>query len=193
MATRSHGGVPRLSLLLLGGALLLAGRAQAACPTNAAGGPTQVTLITNGLGIRDFDLGWTGSFQELVPPVGTGLDLCLSRCDATTNPLCIADGRAAQPPGSSFGPPIPLVSAISPLKSLCIATRIASPTHGTADVLTGEVNVTADLQVDVSVQIGLSDSICPRCSGAFVGTPGRCDSGQRAGLPCTVDDIVFVP
>jgi len=191
MATRRHGGVRSLCLLLLG-TLLLADHVHAACPGNAAGGPDELTLSTGRFGLTSFDLGWTGAFQQLVPPAGTGLDLCLSACDASTDPLCIADGLGAQPRGAAFGPPIPLVSTITPLKSLCIATRIASPTHGTADVLTGAVDVSVDLQVDISVQVGLSTSICPRCSGPFIGTPGRCDSGQRAGLPCTVDDVVFV-
>jgi hypothetical protein len=193
MATHQHRALPTLRLLLLSGALLAATRVRAACPTNVAGGPDQVTLLTGQFAINDFDLGWTGSFQDLVPPAGTGLDLCLRGCNASTNPVCVADGRAIQPAGSAFGPPIPLVSAISPLKSLCIATRIASATLGTANVLTGAVNVNASLEVDISVQVGLSTSICPRCSGPFIGTQGRCDTGQRAGLPCTVNDTVTVP
>src|SRR5205085_2695472 len=61
------------------------------CAKNPAGGPDQIDLSTVDSG-TDLDNGWTGISHNFPTPPKSGLSLCLTTCDASTNPVCDATG-----------------------------------------------------------------------------------------------------
>src|SRR6185295_6805154 len=78
---------------------------------------------------------------------------------------------------------------------VCLAIKFTTAPNGTADFVTGAIDLSASLSAAayVSLITTASTKICPRCNGAGVGLAGTCDSGARVGQACTVDDVVTVP
>lgn len=149
------------------------------CPTacsNPDGGPNRLVL-TIGTSGTDLDNGWSGNSHNF-PLVPNGkLDMCLTGCndaDDTTCDTCGAIG-AGTPTGEIFGAPLPLFASNVPV---CVVSRWREEVTGTADVATGEMS----LNVGLSSEVYLTDknSVCPQCRN------NQCNSGRRAGQPCTV-------
>lgn len=159
------------------------------CPDNAAGGPADLALTVAATG-SDLDNGWTGQSQNFPITQGATLRMCLSGCDARTNPSCVEDQASTdQVKTPTFGPPLPLFSAGVPV---CIVNRFDTPnlTNGTANVQTGEI--TGDLHLLSDVYLTSATTVCPRCSGNAIGKTGNCDSGRRAGQTCRTEGILEV-
>ena len=179
-----------LAALLLAAAPRLA-RAQ--CSLNAAGGPSELILTSQDAG-SDIDLGWRGTEADNLPfPAGSEMRLCLSGCDDTTDPVCDANGAAVTVAGQTLAPPVPFMAGS--VTGVCLVVRFTTPPSGTANVETGAIDVSASLTAAAHVAFfpTATTKICPRCSGATVGASGTCDSGDRVGQACVVDDVITVP
>jgi len=138
----------------------------------------------------DLDSGWTGSSHNFPQVSGTVLRMCLTGCDASTNPSCLEDQPSTdQVNGPTFGPPLPLLSQGI---GVCLSSRFASPklTDGTANVRTGATVVNLHLLSDVF--LSSPNRLCPRCSGSDIGKAGTCDSGPRQGQACRTEGLVVV-
>jgi len=167
------------------------------CPANPQGGPDEADLSTADTG-TDLDNGWTGiSHNFPVDPRAT-LKVCLSGCDASTNPVCDLMGAvgANSINGATFGPPLPLIAQGV---AVCVINRYQStPVTGQMNVQTGEVSDTTPIQVNLFSDVHLiSDhtNVCPRCSTGGApqyGARGSCSAGPNQGKSCTVESIVTV-
>jgi hypothetical protein len=160
------------------------------CPANPEGGPRQITLTSAEVG-TDLDNGWTGTSHDFPVVVGSQISMCLSNCNLTADPLCDGEGAvgAGTPNGLTFGAPLPLFAAGTPV---CVVNRFADAVRGTADLSTGEVTGTVHLLADV-YQAGDTGNVCTRCqSDGGIGSSGTCGGGPDAGRPCTVDGTGFV-
>ena len=155
-----------------------------ACPANAVGGPNYALVSTASTG-TDLDNGWTGTSHNFPVVPCSNLKVCLSGCDTTSNPVCTIQG----PTGTGsintdvFGPPLPLLAANVPV---CVTNRFmpGEVIPGTANLQTGETNITIDLLSDVFFTT--AGEVCPRCKN------GACTSGTNTGKPCTVEGTVTV-
>ena len=159
------------------------------CPANPAGGPRELMMTVEPTG-TDLDSGWTGSSHNFPQVSGTVLRMCLTGCDASTNPSCLEDQPSTdQVNGPTFGPPLPLLSQGI---GVCLSSRFASPklTDGTANVQTGATVVNLHLLSDVF--LSTPNRLCPRCSGSDIGKAGTCDSGPRQGQACRTEGLVVV-
>ena len=159
------------------------------CPVNAGGGPRELSMTVEPTG-TDLDSGWTGTSHNFPQVSGSVLRMCLTGCDASTNPSCLEDQASTdQVNGRTFGPPLPLLSLGT---GVCLSSRFASPklTDGTANVQTGAIEVNLHLLSDVF--LSPPDRLCPRCSGSDIGKAGTCDSGPRQGQACRTEGIVVV-
>ena len=76
------------------------------CFSNPTGGPAELDLVTAAAG-SDIDLGSTGLAYDLAVPPGARLSLCLTGCDATTQPVCDAVGGYVD---QAVGAPVPLLA-----------------------------------------------------------------------------------
>ena len=168
-----------------------------ACPGNEAGGPGRLFLraAPDGTG-SDLDLGRNGTFHNFPLAGGTTLDLCLSGCDASGNPACTGSGSTGpgSPNGETFGPPVPLLAANTPL---CVVNRFAGDVLvRTANFQTGAIDAAVSLLADVylttNVPAGQRGQVCPQCSGDAVGADGVCIGGADDGKVCRVDGTGFV-
>lgn len=164
---------------------------------NPAGGPDEIDLQTGDSG-SDLDNGWTGISQNFPVPPRSKVKLCLSGCDASTNPVCDASGDtgAGSLNGPTFGPPLPLIAQSVPV---CVINRYQpGPITAKINVQTGEVDATNSLAVNLfsDVHLTLTNQVCPRCKGngapQFGGT-GKCDGGPNVNQNCTIDSIINVP
>src|SRR5262245_26809989 len=177
-------------------ALLLAalpGLARAQCSLNAAGGPSELVLTSQDAG-SDIDLGWRGTEAHNLPfPAGSEMGLCRSGCDDTTDPVCDANGTAVTVAGQTLAPPVPFMAGS--VTGVCLVVKFTTPPSGTANVQTGAIDISANLTAAAHVAFfpTATTKICPRCSGATVGAAGTCDSGDRVGQACVVDDVITVP
>src|SRR5438132_2905985 len=136
------------------------------CPANPQGGPDEADLSTADTG-TDLDNGWTGiSHNFPVDPRAT-LKLCLSGCDASTNPVCDLMGPvgAGSINGATFGPPLPLIAQGV---AVCVINRFqTTPVTGKLNVQTGEVSDTTPIQGNLVSAAHLNSdhtNVCPRCS-----------------------------
>ena len=166
------------------------------CPGNPAGGPDQLDLSTTGTG-SDLDVGWTGISHNFPVAPRAQVRLCLTACDASTNPLCDV---STTPVGTGtinpmFGPPLPLIAQGVPV---CLVNRYEGPPTGIVNVQTGEVTNANPLAIDLfsDVHLTLNAQVCPRCTSGG-GTPsfgqtGTCDGGPNLGKACTVDSVLQV-
>jgi hypothetical protein len=153
-------------------------------------GPNELTATVPGGSGTDFDFGWSGDYHDLQVPGGAQFDVCLSDCDTSTDPVCTVAGYAGgqSAVGRAFAPPIPIAIGTVPT---CVVTKFAAPfATGTANVQTGEVDVTGGIAGDV--YLTTLGAVCPECSGASAGAAGTCVGGASAGQPCTTDEVVFV-
>jgi hypothetical protein len=157
------------------------------CPANSSGPkePNELLLTVAAEG-TDLDNGWKGPSQNFPIPAGTQLQLCLEKCNASTDPTC--DTRVPTGPGTfnktTFGPPLPLFAAGIPA---CVVNEYAAEQAnevGTADLSTGAI--TGRLHLLSHVFITEEEKVCPKC------VSNRCDSGPNAGGSCTVDGTVTV-
>jgi hypothetical protein len=159
------------------------------CPANgdpAAGNPNTVVSTTLASG-SDLDNGWTGTSFNF--PVVQDLQVlaCLSNCDKTTDPICDVTGPTG--PGSSnsptLGPPLPLVAGGV---AVCVVNNFATQGPngftGTANLQTGETNLTIALKSDVFITD--RTFVCPRCE------TGTCSGGPNKGKACTVHGTTTV-
>jgi hypothetical protein len=166
------------------------------CPNNPAGGPRQLDYTIAATG-TDLDTGFSGVSHNFPVIEGAKLSLCLTECDASTNPICKASGPTGNGSlnGATFGPPLPLFAAGVPV---CVENRFRDPAvQGTINLVKG----TFESQVDgtpTPVAL-LSDvyntsptQVCPKCSGGAIGARGTCDSGPNATRQCTVGGQVRV-
>jgi len=159
------------------------------CPANASGGPRELRMAVAASG-TDLDNGMSGQSHNFPLPAGSTLRMCLSGCDATTNPACVEDDAAtALVQSATFGPPLPLLAGGVPT---CIVNRFATPglTSGTADLASGEIAAALHLLSDV--YLTADTQICPTCSADDVGGTGRCTAGRRAGQACRTESIMEV-
>ena len=103
-----------------------------------------------------------------------------------TTPLCTMEGPtgAGSINTDTFGPPLPLLAANV---AVCVTNHFTpgEVIDGTANLQTGDVNVTVDLLSDVFLTT--AGEVCPRCNN------GTCTSGLSANNPCTVDGTITVP
>jgi len=146
------------------------------CFANPTGGPAELDLVTAASG-SDLDLGSSGLAHDLaVPP---GVRLCLSGCDATTQPVCDAVGGYVD---QAVGAPVSLLAGSVPI---CLVSRVnAFGARGTADLQSGAVDVVVHLTT-----FAYLGQVCPRCTGTAVGEVGTCDGGANAGAACVVDRL----
>ncbi len=166
------------------------------CPNNPAGGPRQLDFTIAATG-TDLDTGFSGVSHNFPVIEGAKLSLCLTGCDASTNPVCNASGPTGNGSvnGATFGPPLPLFAAGVPV---CVINRFRDPAvQGTVNVQTGEYQSVAGGNATPIVL--LSDvfntsptQVCPKCSGGSIGATGNCDSGTNEGQRCTVGGQVRV-
>ena len=159
------------------------------CPANPDGGPRAVTLRVAREG-TDLDNGWNGQSHNFPVVFGATLTVCLTGCNADTNPLCLIDTASTDSVNlPTFGAPLPLFSAGVPV---CVVNRFASPkvTDGTGDLRTGDLASVVHLLSDV--YITPTNALCPRCSGKEIGKTGTCDSGARQGQACRTDGVITV-
>lgn len=152
------------------------------CPSNASGGPDQISLVVAQTG-NDLDNGWTGISQNFAVTPNGSINACLSECDTTSDTECTANGEvgAGTLNGVTFGAPLPLLASNVPV---CVVNRFKNPITGTVDYGTGNI----DLHVTLLSDVYFTDSaeVCPRCNG------NRCTSGRNINKPCTVDATLFV-
>ena len=169
-----------------------AARASSECPTNADGGPRQLTVRVGNEG-SDLDIGTTGASHNFPVPEGTSLTFCLSGCNGTATTRC--DGHGTTGPGSlngrTFGPPLPLFASGVPV---CVVNRFHdTDIRSTVDVTTGVVDMTQQpLRLDADVFLTGPTQLCPRCVTAgtpALGARGTCEDG---GAPCSIEGIVTV-
>jgi hypothetical protein len=162
--------------------------AHAACPVNPAGGPNELDLVSTGTG-SDLDLGTNQGYQNIKVPGGSEIRTCLGGCDASTNPVCQADGTGVNTLGDAFSPPAPIFGG-NPATPVCVVVTFSQIPTGTANVQTGDIDMHVGLDAQAYIlPVTTTDNICPRCSGANVGDVGTCDTGARAGQACTTDAI----
>lgn len=166
------------------------------CPANPNGGPDEMFMRVGNEG-TDLDNGWTGIAHNFpVPPCST-LKLCLSGCDASTNPICDATGPtgAGTINGLTFGPPLPLITQSVPV---CVINRYQGAVTGRVNVQTGQIMPDQPVQVNLfsDTHFTQTDAVCPRCAGASakeIGGTGRCDRGPNQGQDCVVESKIDVP
>jgi hypothetical protein len=166
------------------------------CTTaNPAGGPDELDLSSGETG-SDLDNGWTGISHNFPTPPRSMVTLCLSGCDASTNPVCDATGATGTDLNSdTFGLPLPLIAQGVPV---CVINAY-QPGDLTAkiNVQTGEIPESNPLAVNLFSKVHLTSAsqVCPRCKGsgapAFGGT-GTCDGGPNLGQSCVVDSVLSV-
>jgi hypothetical protein len=172
------------------------GPGEAVCPQNPQGGPDQLNLVVADTG-TDLDNGWTGVSHNFPVDPRAELKVCLSGCDASTNPVCDINGPtgANSLNGETFGPPLPLITQSVPV---CVINRYQpGPVTGKLNLQTGVVAPETPLQVNLfsEVHFTFTDAVCPRCVGPNAtdyGGTGTCSGGDRNGAPCTVESILTV-
>ena len=158
------------------------------CPANPNGGPKQLT-VTIGPGGGDLDTGFSGKSHNFINVPGASLTYCLTGCDQTTNPICQGSGSTGDKDtslnGPTFGPPLPLFSSNV---AVCVVNRHRDPAVQTVvNVQTGKFDASATpLGLLADTYQSSPDKVCPRCIA------GKCDSGRREGLGCTVGGTVIV-
>ena len=163
------------------------------CVPNPSGGPSQLTLTSQQLG-TDLDNGWTGTSHDFPIVVGSKVSMCLSNCNLSDDPICDGDGAvgAGTTNGLTFGAPLPLFAAGTPV---CVVNRYNLPKgsiKGTSNLATGEIDGTVYLLADV-YQADDPGNVCARCqSSGGIDSPGTCNSGPDQGRACTVDGTDFV-
>ncbi len=167
------------------------------CVANPQGGPDEADFSTADSG-TDLDNGWTGISHNFPVDPRASLKVCLSGCDASTNPVCDLMGAvgAGSINGATFGPPLPLIAQGV---AVCVINRFqTTPVTGKLNVQTGEVSDTTPIQVNLFSDVHLiSDhtNVCPRCSTGSApqyGASGTCSAGPNRGKRCTVESIVTV-
>lgn len=159
------------------------------CPANPQGGPSEVLFSSTGVS-SDLDIGFTGDYHNIKVPAASQLRFCTSNCNATTDPLCDANGGTVTVVGTAFGPPAPVVIGNV---AACIVTTFREPPSGTVNVQTGAAQLLAKLDGKAYLQFNASAAtkVCPRCNGAAVGGNGTCDSAAaNPGTTCVVDQII---
>jgi len=161
------------------------------CPSpNPNGGPDEACLLTGSSG-TDLDNGWTGISHNFPVPQRSFLKLCLSGCDASSNPVCDATAPASNN-GPNFGPPLPLIAQSVPV---CVINRYNGTPSGKFNVQTGEVPADNPLAVNLfsDVHLTIPTQVCPRCAGGKnLGDKGTCDSGANQGKACTIESSIVV-
>ncbi len=158
--------------------IVMAGSAQAQCPTNAAGGPTLVTLTTSNTGVgTDFDVGTTALVHGVPLPALT-MSFCLEGCDASTDPDCAVTNVRPDPSSPGIAPPLPIDTAGV---DACVALRFPTTPSATglANVQTGALGVSTSIEMRIFQAAG-ANAICPSC------VAGTCSGGANAGSPCTI-------
>ncbi len=168
---------------------------EACCPTpNPAGGPDELRLSVNAAA-SDLDVGWSGTCHNFPFVSRVGLRLCLSGCDASTNPVCDATGPTGALNSYTFGPPLPLIAQGV---SMCVV-NVYQPGDLTAkiNVQTGEIPDSNPLAVNLFSKVHLTSpsQVCPRCNGSGApefGAQGTCDGGPNLGQACIIDSILNV-
>lgn len=159
-----------------------------ACPPNPAGGPRELRLTVAERG-TDLDNGWIGIGHNFPFVAASTFRGCLGECDRSADPTCTLRGETGPGTinGPGFGPPLPLFVIGS---ATCIVNRFAGPITGSANLETGAVDLSVQLEADVWV--APPNVVCPQCSGQALGDTGVCQGGPDAGRPCRVEGTVFV-
>lgn len=162
------------------------------CPANPAGGPDQVSLTVPPGGIgSDLDNGHLGISYGFLTTGSAQLNMCLTGCDGSTNPVCQGQGPTGANTinGPTFGAPLPLLAAGTPV---CVVNRFdpgVGEITGTADLATG--NTTALVRLKSDVYLTTEDAnLCPQCTGGGLGGAGMCTDGPNDGKACIVDGTV---
>lgn len=160
------------------------------CAPNPAGGPRQLDYTVAPTD-TDLDTGFSGDSHNFPIISGSTISLCLTDCDASTDPICKASGPTG--PGSlngeTLGPPLPLLAADV---AVCVKNKFTVPAiQGTVNVQTGEYQSVVDgtstpINLDSEVFSTAKSAVCPQCKG------GRCDSGPNQNRPCEVEGTVRV-
>jgi hypothetical protein len=162
------------------------------CPANPDGGPNMLHQVVLATG-TDLDNGFSGDSHNFPVIEGSKLELCLSNCNNTDDPICDTCARTGQGTGNgfTFGPPLPLVAGGVPV---CVINRYKNNflSAGTANIATGEITGTIDLLSQVITTP--PSRVCPRCTGGgnVIGGQGTCDGGPSNGQSCTIEGLVRV-
>jgi hypothetical protein len=159
------------------------------CQANPAGGPRELRLSAAASG-TDLDNGWTGASHNFPIVSNSQLRVCLTTCDATSNPQCAEDeGQTNTVNGATFGAPLPLFAAGIPV---CVVNSFTSSkiVGATADMSTGTMS--GSVTLSSGVFLTSATSVCPRCSGGDIGQAGTCDSGARSGRACITNGVITV-
>ena len=167
------------------------------CPGNALCAPAAVcgdacTCPTGDFTLdavpgADLDTGWTGIAHDQAALVGHLFDAKTYGCSSSgPDKQCSYVAQYALP---FFGPPLPLSSGGVPV---CVVNGLVGTTHGTLDLVTGELHIDYDLTS--LVHTGLTvDHPCPTCDGdpgLDDGLPGgTCNGGASPGAPCDADGV----
>jgi hypothetical protein len=158
------------------------------CPPNPNGSdaPNELVATIRSSG-ADLDNGWLGPAINFPYAGGTRIQMCLSGCDATTNPVCetsVPFGEGTENE-NALGPPLPLFTAGLPVCAVVNFNPDLQPSsHGTVNLQTGEFSGTFNLKV--GIYLTDEQQVCPRCNN------DRCVGGPRDGAACTVDGTMFV-
>ena len=148
------------------------------CTREAPGLPAKMLLQVPDAG-SDLDNGFSGDSHNFTITSQSKLNYCLTGCDATSNPVCSANGATGEGTenGPTFGAPLPLLSNGVPV---CLVNRFRGGSiTGTMNIQTGDMQTDVPLFADTFVRLGLTDLVCPRCDN------GRCKGGKRDGQSCT--------
>lgn len=160
------------------------------CPDRENSGlPKQLTFTVPAEG-DDLDTGFSGLSHNFPVVEGSQLKYCLTNCDGTADTTCDASGDTGANTlnGETFGAPLPLLSANTPV---CVINRYQpGPVTGTFDLATGQGQSLVKLFSEVYLRSGLGDEVCPRCGSGPVGSTGRCSgTATNANAPCRVNGL----
>jgi hypothetical protein len=166
-----------------------AGGSTFVCPDTVSGQPKQITFTVPAEG-DDLDTGFSGLSHNFPVVEGSELKYCLTNCDGTADTTCDASGDTGANTlnGETFGAPLPLLSANTPV---CVINRYQpGPVTGSFDLATGQGESLVRLFSDVYLRSGLGDEVCPRCGSGPIGSSGRCSgTATNAGAACRVNGL----
>jgi hypothetical protein len=154
----------------------------------------KLTVPPTGSGL---DNGWTGISHNFPIINGSSIQYTLS-CPDNVN--CTGTGvtGAGTPNGTTFGAPLPLLAANTPV---CVVNNFQDTMlTGTFNLTTGDAGVSSPNLVKLFSDVYLRTTfpeVCPKCviagGGGDLGSTGKCSStAKQPGANCTVNGKVVV-
>jgi hypothetical protein len=183
----------------------------AICPNtpSIAGSPKQMCLTVplvdpaTGSNGSDLDTGYSGLSHNFPIPAAASLKYCLSNCDGVGDTTCDASGDTGGGTlnGTTFGAPLPLLSASLPV---CVVNVFQpGPITGNFDLASGTGGEgggpnPVNLFSETYLRTGVPD-VCPRCTvpgvndATAIGKSGTCSgTSSTPNAACVVDGFVKV-